>query len=221
MADASGLAELRKLGAQSVPVVSRGDQFVFAQVIKAVVDFLGLNDETTPELSPDELKRRYDGILEIATSLVKKMPDNKLGNQLPNRPRSWRVLMHHLFQIPVAFLDMEDTGEMLTYENLVAPPPEDMVTSAAIAKFGIAVRKRFNAWADRTNGEDFSSQVPTYFGGTSRHEMLERTVWHSTQHIRQVGSLLDQAGVMPKKLITAADIKGLPLTDEIWDKTQS
>ena len=77
MADASGLAELRKLGAKSVPVVSRGDQFVFAQVIKAVVDFLGLNDETTPELSPDELKRRYDGILEIATSLVKKMPDNK------------------------------------------------------------------------------------------------------------------------------------------------
>ena len=221
MADASGLAELRKLGAKSVPVVSRGDQFVFAQVIKAVVDFLGLNDETTPELSPDELKRRYDGILEIATSLVKKMPDEKLGNQLPNRPRSWRVLMHHLFQIPVAFLDMEDTGEMLTYENLVAPPPEDMVTSAAIAKFGSAVRKRFNAWADRTNDEDFSGQVPTYFGGTSRHEMLERTVWHSTQHIRQVGSLLNQAGVMPEKLITAADIKGLPLTDEIWDKTQS
>ena len=140
-----------------MPVVSRGDQFVFAQVIKAVVDFLGLNDETTPELSPDELKRRYDGILEIATSLVKKMPDNKLGNQLPNRPRSWRVLMHHLFQITVSFLDMEDTGEMLTYENLVAPPPEDMVTSAAIAKFGSAVRKRFNAWADRTIGEDFSS----------------------------------------------------------------
>ena len=221
MADASGLAELRKLGAQSVPVVSRGDQFVFAQVIKPVVDFLGLNDETAPELSPDELKRRYDSILEIATSLVQKMPDDKLGNQLPNRPRSWRVLMHHLFQIPVAFLDMEDTGEMLTYEKLVAPPPEDMVTSAAIAEFGNTVRKRFNAWADRTNGEDFSSQVPTYFGGTTRHEMLERTVWHSTQHIRQVGSLLEQAGVMSEKLITAADIKGLPLTDEIWDKAQA
>ena len=221
MADASGLAELRKLGAQSVPVVSRGDQFVFAQVIKPVVDFLGLNDETAPELSPDELKRRFDSILEIATSLVQKMPDDKLGNQLPNRPRSWRVLMHHLFQIPVAFLDMEDTGEMLTYEKLVAPPPEDMVTSAAIAEFGNTVRKRFNAWADRTNGEDFSSQVPTYFGGTTRHEMLERTVWHSTQHTRQVGSLLEQAGVMSEKLITAADIKGLPLTDEIWDKAQA
>ena len=46
MADASGLAELKQLGAKTVPVVSRGDQFVFAQVIKAVVDFLGLKDET-------------------------------------------------------------------------------------------------------------------------------------------------------------------------------
>ena len=218
MADANGLAELKKLGAQSVPVVSRGDQFVFAQVIKAVVDFLGLNDETAPELSPDELKCRYDRILEIATNLVQKMPDDKLGNQLPNRPRSWRVLMHHLFQIPVAFLNMEETGKKLTYEELVAPPPEDMVTSAAIAEFGNAVRERFSAWADRTNGEDFSGQVPTYFGGTTRHEMLERTVWHSTQHIRQVGSLLEQAGVRAEKLIAAEDIKGLPLTDEIWDK---
>ncbi len=215
------MAELKQLGAQSVPVVSRGDQFVFAQVIKAVVDFLGLKDETVPELSPYELKHRYDSILETATSLVQAMPDDKLDNQLPNRPRSWRVLMHHLFQIPVAFLDMEDTGEMLTYEKLVAPPPEDMMTSAAIAEFGNTVRKRFKAWADKTNGEDFSSQVSTYFGGTSRHEMLERTVWHSTQHIRQVGSLLKQTGVTPKKLITAADIKGLPLTDKIWDKAQA
>lgn len=220
MADAGGLAELQRLGARSVPIVSRGDDFVFAQVIKDVVDFLGLEDDTAPELSPDELKRRYDGILETAIGLVRAMPDDKLENQLPNRPRSWRVLMHHVFQIPVAFLDMEDTGETLTYETLVASPPEDMVTSAAIAEFGETVRNRFEAWADRTSGEDFSGQVPTYFGGTTRHEMLERTVWHSTQHVRQVGSLLEQAGVTPGKPITAADIKGLPLTDKIWDEAQ-
>ena len=202
-----------------MPVVSRGDEFVFAQVITAVVDFLGLNDETAPELSPDELKCRYDSILKIAINLAQKMPDDKLSNQLPNRPRSWRVLMHHMFQIPVAFLDMEDTGKTLTYEELVAPPPEDMVTSAAIAEFGDHVRKRFNAWADRTNGEDFSGEVPTYFGGTTRHEMLERTVWHSTQHIRQVGSLLEQAEIKVEKIIDSEDIKGLPLTDEIWDRT--
>jgi len=217
MADADGLAELQRLGARSVPVVSRGDKFIFAQVIKDVVDFLGLKDETAPELSPDELKRRYNSILKTAVGLVRAMPDDKLENQLPNRPRSWRVLMHHVFQIPVAFLDMEDTGETLAYEKMVAPPPDDMETIAAIAEFGDTVRKRFKAWADKTSDEDFSIQVQTYFGATTRHEILERTVWHSAQHARQVGSLLEQAGVTAEKPMTAADIKGLPLTDKIWD----
>jgi hypothetical protein len=217
MADAIGLTELQRLGACSVPVVSRGNKFVFAQVIKDVVDFLGLKDETAPELSPDELKRRYNSILKTGIDLVLAMPDNKLENKLPNRPRSWRVLMHHVFQIPVAFLDMEDTGETLAYEKMVAPPPDDMKTSAAIAEFGDTVRKRFKAWAEKTSGEDFSIKVKTYFGATTRHEMLERTVWHSAQHVRQVGSLLEQAGVTPEKPMTAADTKDLPLTDKIWD----
>lgn len=217
MADVNGLTELQRLGARSVPVVSRGDKFVFAQVIKDVIDFLGLKDETAPELSPDELKSRYNRILKTAIDFVRAMPDDKLKNQLPNRPRSWRVLMHHMFQIPVAFLDMEDTGETLAYEKMVAPPPDDMETSAAIAEFGDTVRKRFKTWADKTSGEDFSIQVQTYFGATTRHEILERTVWHSAQHARQVGSLLEQAGVTAENPMTAADIKGLPLTDTIWD----
>ena len=96
-----------------MPVVSRGDKFVFAQVIKDVVDFLELPDDTAPDLSPDALKQRYDRILETAVRLVKQMPDEHLEKQLPDRPRSWRVLFHHVFQIPTAFLDMEETGETL------------------------------------------------------------------------------------------------------------
>ncbi len=217
MADPAGLEELQRLGARSVPVVSKGDKFVFAQVIKDVVEFLDLRDDSAPQLSPDQLKDRYDRILKTAIGVVRSMPDNQLENMLPNRPRSWRVLMHHVFQIPVAFLDMEDSGETLSYENMVAPPPDDMVTSAAIARFGEDVRARFKAWADKTRGEDFSRSVPTYFGGTTRHEMLERTVWHSTQHVRQVGSLLAQVGIEPERTISGDDIAGLPLTDKIWD----
>jgi Glutaredoxin len=219
MADPDGLAELQRLGARSVPVVSKGDKFVFAQVIKDVVEFLGLDDDTAPQLSPDQLKQRYDHILGIAIAQTLQMPDSALENVLPNRPRSWRVLMHHVFQIPTAFLDMEDTGKELAYENMVAPPPRDMTTSAAIAAFGEAVRERFTTWAEKTAGESFAGRVPTYFGGTTRHEMLERTVWHSTQHVRQVGSLLEQVGIKPDKTVSPAEIAGLPLTDKIWDET--
>lgn len=219
MLEEDGLAALERLGARSVPVVARGDKFVFAQVIKDVVDFLELDDDTAPELSPSELVSRYDAILETAIRLTGQMPDNHLTDELPNRPRSYRVLMHHLFQIPTAFLNMEETGETLSYEDLVAPPPDDLKSSADIAAFGETVRARFRNWWQGSKSTDFSANVPTYFGGTSRHEMLERTVWHSTQHVRQVASLLEQIKVAPDRPLTKADIQGLPLTDKVWDET--
>ena len=216
--DADGLAALQKLGARSVPVVARGSEYVFAQVLQDVINFLDLDDDTKPQLSPDELAIRYQGILDTAIRLTRQMPDDCLERQLPNRPRSWRVLLHHVFQIPVAFLDMEDTDETLTYENMVAEPPADLVASAAIADFGQSVKDRFASWWQIAQGEDFDGDVPTYFGSTSRHEMLERTVWHSTQHVRQIASLLEQAGITPDHPLTADAIQGLPLTETVWDE---
>jgi uncharacterized protein YbjT (DUF2867 family) len=89
MGDEDGLAAFKALGARSVPVVSRGDKYVFAQVIKDVVEFLGLDEETAPALSPAELAERYQEILGRAVSLVAQMPDECLRRELPNRPRSW------------------------------------------------------------------------------------------------------------------------------------
>ena len=200
-----------------MPVVSRGDRFVFAQVIGDVVEFLGLDEKTGPALSPAQLHARYDHVLETAIRLVRQMPDDKLEDQLSDRPRSYRRLMHHIFQIPTAYLDMEDNGGTLTYESLVVPPPTEMRTSTAIADFGDSVRRRLNAWWESVMDEDFAAPVPTYFGATSRHEMFERTVWHSTQHTRQIASLLEQAGIVPDRPLGRDDIRGLPLTDKIWD----
>ena len=211
------MAEVRALGARSVPLVTRGTEFTYAQVISDVVKFLGLSDDSAPRLSPTELVERYDRILETAIRLIRQMPDDQLERQLPNRPRSWRVLMHHVFQIPTAYLDMEATGETLTRENLVAPPPDDMRSSESIAAHGERVRRRFDDWWTAARDESFESQVPAYFGNTTRHEMLERTVWHTAQHTRQIASLLEQAGVEPSRPLGRADIEGLPLTDRVWD----
>jgi len=219
LADEGGLEELRRLGARSVPVVSRGDRFVFAQVISDVVQFLALDENPGPTLSPTELYARYEHVLKTAVRLVRQMPDHKLELQLPHRPRSYRMLMHHIFQIPTAYLDMEDTGETLTYESLVVRPSAEMRTSAAIVAFGESVLTRFHAWWDRVKDEDFNRPVPTYFGETSRHEMFEQTVWHSTQHTRQMASLLEQAGIVPDRPLGPDDIRSLPLTDKIWDET--
>jgi hypothetical protein len=218
MADAGGRDELVRLGARSVPVVARGGRFVFAQVIGDVVALLGLDERRGPLLSPAELAARCDHVLATAVRLIRQMPYHRLETLLPNRPRSWRVLMHHVFQIAVAYLDLEEQGLTLSYERLMRPPPPAMRTSAAIADFGDGVRGRFGGWWRRAAGGDFRRPVPTYFGETSRHEMFERTVWHMAQHTRQVASLLEQAGIVPDRPLSRDDIRGLPLTERIWDE---
>ena len=69
---------------------------------------MDLREDLTPELSREELALSFEDILATAIRLVSQMPDDQLENELPNGPRSWRVLMHHVFQIPNAFLDMEE-----------------------------------------------------------------------------------------------------------------
>lgn len=210
------MAELRRLGARSVPVVARGDRFVFAQLIGDVVEFLGLDVNTRPQLSPAELVQRLDRVLAAAQRFARQMPQEAMERQLPNRPRSYRVLLHHVPQIAAAFVDAMDGGT-LSYENMVAEPPQDMRTPDAIAGFGEQVRGRVAAWWARLEERSGTQAVSTYYGMQPMHEVLERTTWHCAQHVRQIASLLEQLGIPPERPLTRSDLQGLPLPEKLWD----
>jgi hypothetical protein len=210
------MAELRRLGARSVPVVARGGSFVFAQLIGDVVEFLGLDIKTGPQLAPDDLVRRLDFVLAAAQRYTLQMPPSAMERQLPDRPRSYRVLLHHVFQIPAAFIDAM-AGGTLSYENMVAEPPEDMRTPAAIAQFGQQVRGRVAGWWAGLAERSGTQPVGTYYGVQPMHEVLERTTWHSAQHVRQIASLLEQLGIPPDRPLTKSELQGLPLPEKVWD----
>ena len=198
-------------------MVSQNGKFVFAQLIKDVVEFLGINEDVGPKLSPAELVARGDHIWRAAVRYVGQMPDEALTKELPNRPRSYKVLLHHVFQVPTCFLEARAANGELTYERLVAPPPEWIETSADIAVFGEQMRIDFANWAAAEGEALGQGRMPTYYGEQPTHEVLERTVWHSAQHVRQVMSLLEQEGVAVDEPLTDADFKDLPLPGQIWD----
>src|SRR3954453_16383018 len=153
--DSNGLAELRRLGARSVPVLSRGDEWVFAQNLGHVVKFVGLKEDVGPVLSPDQLVQRLTTFLATAVRIVRQMPDQKLKTEVPNRPRTYRVLGHHIFRIPEAMLEVAGGGYL---DNATSnlPPPDDMQSTAAITAYGQGVLDRLQAWwreqADKTAG---------------------------------------------------------------------
>src|SRR5436853_5802840 len=124
--DAAGRAELQRLGARSIPVLSRGDEFVFAQNIAQVVQFLKLNEKTGPVLSPAQLVERLERFIDAALRIIPQMPDDKLDTQVPNRPRAYRVLAHHMFRIPEAFVEIAGGAEFTAGLPTAVPRPEDM-----------------------------------------------------------------------------------------------
>ena len=214
--DPAGLAELRRLGARSVPVLSRGDDYVFAQNIGHVVKFLGLNEATGPVLSPDQLIGRLDLFLTAAIRMIPQMPDAKLATEVPNRPRSYRVLAHHIFRIPETFLEVAHSAT-LTYENLTARPPDTMRTTADIVAYGADVRQRLAAWWAAKTDKSGRDPVQTYYGPQMQHEYLERTTWHVGQHVRQWNMLLGMAGIAADRPPGDADFANLPMPSQVWD----
>jgi hypothetical protein len=214
--DAAGLAELQRLGARSVPVLSRGDDWIFAQNLSHVVKFIGSNEAVGPVLSPDQLVQRLSTFLATAVRIIAQMPDNRLDTEVPNRPRSYRVLGHHIFRIPEAMLEVANGG-YLDNQTSNTPPPDDMRSAAAIAAYGQDVLDRLQTWWPARRDKTADETVQTYYGPQSLHELMERTTWHSGQHVRQWFMLLELAGITSGTRLTEADFAGLPMPSGVWD----
>src|SRR5712691_13294068 len=186
----AGMEELRKLGARSVPVVARGDQFVFAQAIGDVIKFLDLKVQVQERLGPDELVKKLELVLPAACRYIRQIPAEWLDKPFRNRNRPIRVLCHHVFRIVEGFLESMHDGRELTYERIMKEAPA-LRSGEDIARFGESVLARLQAWWKTCPDRSCLSVMDTYFGKHPLHVVLERTAWHPAQHTRQLMLLLE------------------------------
>ncbi len=215
--DAAGRAELQRLGARSIPVLSRGDAFVFAQNIAQVVAFLGLDEQAGPVLSPAQLVERMLRFIDAARALIPLMPDDRLDTEVPNRPRPYRRLAHHMLRIPEAFV--EAAGGAFFSDRLAGQVPDeaDMADTAALFAYAGRVRGEVTRWWQETPDKSAQQVVETYYGPQKLHEVLERSTWHIGQHARQWMMLLDLAGIAFERPLADQDFADLPMPKQVWD----
>src|SRR5258706_15578641 len=121
------MEELRKLGARRVPVVARGEQFVFAQALGDVIKFLDLKVQVQERLSPDELVNKLELVLPAACRYIRQIPAEWLDKPLCNRNPPVPGLCHHRFRILGGFLQLLPDGPERNYERIIqegaAPRP--------------------------------------------------------------------------------------------------
>jgi len=208
------MAELERLGVRSVPVLSRGDKYTFGQSTKQIVEFLGLGEKSGPELSTDELAARVIKFMDAALELIPLMPVDRLDVHVPGRPRSYRTLAFHLFRVVDAFLDANENVTLVQAMFREEPAPD--ASTAALVAYGTKVRDRFRAWWQAGDTAP-SKTLQTYYGPQSLHELMERTTWHSGQHVRQYMMLLEKEGVTHHRPLVASDFAKLPMPQNVWD----
>ncbi|MFP6776851.1 MAG: glutaredoxin domain-containing protein [Alphaproteobacteria bacterium] len=210
--DKNAQADLARLGATSVPVITRGDDFTFAQEMRDLADFVGVK-LTRAYLPPAKLTKKIDLILAAAQRLVKQIPADTLRVNLPGRDRNCLDLTYHIFVIPTAFLDAV-RGGAVTFEHFERMPPPELGTVEKVVTFGQEVRKDFAAW---WREGVMPGTVNTYYGVQPSQGVMERTAWHAAHHCRQLMAVVAGAGLEPDGPLGEAELGSLPLPDEVYD----
>lgn len=216
LTDPNAKDDLKKLGASSVPVVARGDKFVFAQSLDDVAAFLNLKVDFK-RLPPPILMDRWFYFLETAKGLIADIPAEQLNfKPMADRDRTLHGLAFHIFQVPEAFLENLQNG--LTDLNVVfdRPAPPDIKTTADIIDWGTAMTQRLRDWWSKVEDKSVPGTTPTFYGEQPIHTFMERSTWHTAQHVRQLGVVLDAMNATVKKPIAKAAYTGLPMPETIW-----
>lgn len=210
---------LNKYGLRKVPVLAKGDQYAFGQMLDPFAKLAGLPMPGADRLSPEQLLRKYEMVYAAGQRYTRQFPAGKFRERvIPHRPREIRTLCFHVFRLGEAFLETWNGAE---YALGIADnePPDSMQTTDDIARYGAGVWTKLETWwnglapADRA----LKPMLKTYYGDTDAHKVFERVTWHSAQHCRQLVAVLERMEIKPDRPLTAGDLAGLPLPDRLWE----
>jgi len=214
--DAGGLAQLKALGARSVPIVALGGRYTLAQSLNDVIKFLDLKTRAMEMLPPADLVAKLDLVLAAATRLTRQLSEDQLRSVFRNRDRTVGALVFHIVRVTEMGLQAAQQVE-LRFEAFDDLPPHDWCGDD-LARWSEKMREQTHTWWRNEPDKALAYSVPTYYGRRPMHEVLERTTWHAAQHTRQLALILESHGIEADRPLTAADLAGLPVPEEVWDR---
>jgi len=217
--DPGGREKLLALGVRNVPVVAKGENYVFGQNLEDVAEFIGLQGTGHKPLPPDQLIKKWVLVLRALQRYVRQMPTERINeNVIENRQRSIRLLAHHAFRIAEAYLETVIDGKEYAVQHANVPPKDGThLTGKEIADYGEGVIERLQKWWDQVPDKSLAVKIKTYYGMQPMAMVFERSTWHSAQHARQLIHVLERFGIEPDGRLTPQDLAGLPLPERLFE----
>jgi uncharacterized damage-inducible protein DinB len=214
-ADAAGRAEMERLGVPRPPGLVVGDRVVHGWNPAGYAALVGVDYRESQRFTPAQLAARLDRVLESAQRLVERFDVERMDHVPPERKRTVRDLAFHVYRVGLSFIDAVDRAELpeTWFEERA---PADLISGPDVARYGALVRARITGWFQGAGADEYARMVVTYYGPQAADELLERTVWHAGQHVRQLYVLAERLGVMPPAPLPMDALQGLPLPEAIW-----
>lgn len=210
----SGREELAAAGLRGLPVVRKGKTFCYVQSLDVVAEFLGLSRGDRNLLTPQALIERWHTILQHARGIVTSFSAEDLARRATrDKPRTVLVLSSHVYQIPEVFIRVIEEG-LVEFEDLQNKPRADIVTRDDLLAFVERVMTGFEDWRARRGAGAIPQTVMTYYGPQPSYRVLERAVWHSAQHVRQIDTV--SAGLGGEFQVAPALYADLPMPERLW-----
>ncbi|GIX48404.1 MAG: hypothetical protein KatS3mg131_2615 [Candidatus Tectimicrobiota bacterium] len=213
-AQPAAMQELARLGIPRVPAVVAGERAVHGWNPKALAELLGVAYAEGERLPPEELGRRLDRILEAAApQALRQVPPQHLAVKTPGRDRTLRDLGYHIFRVALSYRDAKEQGYLPEAWFEERPP----APSTAGRRWPLTAKGCAGSWR---HGWGSLTPLPARSTLTTAArwpaDLLERTVWHAAQHLRQLYALLDAAGITSSLPLPADAFAGLPLPQAVW-----
>ena len=123
-----------KYGIKRVPMLAKGKEFAFGQMLDPYAKMIGVDPKTGERLSPEGLYKKQQMVFEAAQRLMRQFPAERFTERvIPNRDRVIRTLCYHIFRIGEAFLETWDGAEygVKAADN---EPPESVRTGDDVAQ---------------------------------------------------------------------------------------
>lgn len=214
MAKTESMEEIMAAGLRSIPAVRKGERFVYAQSLEDVAALLGVTRRHV-RLPNDKLFDRWLPVLMAARRIIEKFSEDDLkARVIPVRERTVKEIAQHIYQVAHAFMRQIDEGitEIKPIHAYVDP---SIVTKQDLLAFADRRLDEVRAWLDGGGPARVPDRIVTYYGEQEGGQVVERAVWHSTQHARQLDIIT--AGRLGAELELSAELyEGLPLPERLW-----
>lgn len=219
-AEASAAAEVRAMGAGMIPVIAiDGQPPIIGFNPDKLRQALGIRQQAR-SVDPRQVLVAHDRVLEAIQRAVRQIPDSRLSMKTPDRDRTLREHVWHIFRFAeLALLEGPETGRLYMPNPMgsFAKEAAAYATSESIARYGEGTRAGLRARFSSAPDEAFEQLLDTYAGPMRLLDIAPWVTNHSAHHLRQIYDLMQRVlGVAPSAPLQVEAMPEIAVLDKLW-----